>query len=216
MANYPYIIASFPDLPLDFERHPVDPGTVIAEVKEHLSESDRKLVDFLEFGLEGSHLNAHFYRTVRQTRNRFLVEWFEFDRQMRLAKVAYLEGKPYETDFPELDKATITFKVSDLFPREKRRVAVLRDGLGVRHGERKAGTGETRKDLRDVLAGVLAGGNDADIGVGMTRKQAKELFACVSGSADDCDANLVHCPGLQLAFGELEASACAQIGRAHV
>ena len=119
MSNYPYIIAGFPDLPLDFEKHPVDADAVIAEVKGQLSESDSRLVDWLEYGLEGSHLTPHFYRNIRQTRCRFLIEWFDFDRKMRLAKVAHLEGKPVQEDFPELDKAEILFKVEDIFQREK-------------------------------------------------------------------------------------------------
>ena len=125
MANYPYIIASFPDLLLDFEQHPVDVAAVVAEVKGHLSENDCKLVDWLEFGLDGSHLTPHFYRNIRQTRNHFLIGWFGFDRKLRLAKVAHLECKPVMEDFPELDKAQIIFKVSDLFQREK-----LLDRLG--------------------------------------------------------------------------------------
>ena len=40
MANYPYIIASFPDLLLDFERHPLDVDSTVAEVKGQLSEKD--------------------------------------------------------------------------------------------------------------------------------------------------------------------------------
>ncbi|MBR5018397.1 MAG: DUF2764 family protein [Bacteroidales bacterium] len=125
MANYPYIIASFPDLLLDFEQHPVDVAAVVAEVKSQLSDSDCKLVDWLEFGLDGSHLTPHFYRSIRQTRNRFLIGWFDFDRKLRLAKVAHLEGKPVMEDFPEVDKAHIIFKVSDLYQREK-----LLDRLG--------------------------------------------------------------------------------------
>ena len=119
MSNYPYIIASFPDLLLDFERHPVDVEAVIGEVKGQLSEKDARLVDWLEFGLEGSHLTPHFYRNIRQSGNRFLIAWFEFDRKLRLAKVAYLENKPFQEDFPELDKAEIIFKSGDLFQREK-------------------------------------------------------------------------------------------------
>ena len=119
MSNYPYIIASFPDLLLDFERHPVDVEAVIGEVKGQLSEKDARLVDWLEFGLEGSHLTRHFYRNIQQTGNRFLSEWFAFDRQLRQAKVAFLNAKPYETEFPELDKAEIIFKVKDIIQREK-------------------------------------------------------------------------------------------------
>lgn len=119
MANYPYIIASFPDLLLDFERHPLDEKAVIAEVKGQLSEKDGKLVDWLEFGMEGEHLNPHFYRNIRQTRCGFLTSWFDFDRKLRLAKVAHLEGKAVEEAFPELDKASIIFKLDNLFQREK-------------------------------------------------------------------------------------------------
>ena len=119
MGNYPYIIASFPDLLLDFEQHPLNVDAVTAEVKGQLSEKDGKLVDWLVFGLDGSHLTSHFYRNIRQMRCRFLNDWFDFDRKLRLAKVAYLEGKPVEETFPELDKALILFKLEDLFEREK-------------------------------------------------------------------------------------------------
>ena len=119
MSNYPYIIACFPDLLLDFERHPIDVDAVVAEVKGQLSDSDCKLVDWLEFGRDGSHLNEHFYRGIRQTRNAFLREWFDFDRKLRLAKVAYLADLPAPEAFPEQDKTSIIFKVEDLFQREK-------------------------------------------------------------------------------------------------
>ena len=119
MANYPYIIASFPDMVLDFEQHPVNENDLIDEVKGQLSEKDGKLVDWLEFGLEGAHLKPHFYRNIRQTGCRFLVDWFDFDKKLRLAKVAYLENKPFTEDFPELEKAEIIFKVDNLAQREK-------------------------------------------------------------------------------------------------
>ena len=125
MANYPYIIASFPDMVLDFEQHPVDEKALVDEVKGQLSEKDGKLVDWLEFGLEGTHLKPHFYRNIRQTGCRFLIDWFDFDKKLRLAKVAYLENKPYTEDFPELEKAEIIFKVDNLAQREK-----LLDRLG--------------------------------------------------------------------------------------
>lgn len=119
MSNFPYIIAGFPDLLLDFEKHTVDAEAVVAEVKGQLSDKDARLVDWLEFGLEGSHQTPHFYRNIRQTGNRFLTEWFAFERKLRLAKVAHLEGKPVLEEFPELDKAQGIFRNEDLFQREK-------------------------------------------------------------------------------------------------
>lgn len=119
MTNYPYIIASFPDLLLDSDKRMVDEEAVVGEVKSQLSEKDARLVDWLEFGMEGSHLTSHFYRNIRQTGSRFLVEWFEFDRKLRLSKVDFLEGKPYQEEFAELDKADKVFSVKDLLEREK-------------------------------------------------------------------------------------------------
>ena len=119
MSNYPYIIAGFPDLLLDFERHPVAVDATVAEVKGQLSEKDARPVDWMEFGFEGTHLTPHFYRGIARTRCRFLIDWFDFDRKLRLAKVAHLEGKPVEEEFPELDKALILFRIGDLFEREK-------------------------------------------------------------------------------------------------
>lgn len=119
MSNYPYIIACFPDLLLDFGQHRLDADAVTAEVKGQLSEKDGKLVDWLTFGMDGNHLNEHFYQGIRQTRCRFLIDWFDFDRKLRLAKVAHLEGRHPETEFPELDKALLIFKIENLFEREK-------------------------------------------------------------------------------------------------
>ena len=119
MANYPYIIASFPDLLLDFEQHPLDADAVVAETKNLLSEKDGKLVDWLEYGLDGSHLTPHFYRNIRKTGCRFLVDWFEFDRKLRLAKVVWLNGHNAQESFPELERAESIFRTENLFQREK-------------------------------------------------------------------------------------------------
>ena len=119
MANYPYIIAGFPDLLLDFEHHTVNESAVIDEVKSQLSSGDCDLVDWLEFGLDGSHLNDHFYSGIVRIGNRFLKDWFDFDRKLRLAKVAHLEGKPMEEEFEDMDKVFIIFKSGNIFEREK-------------------------------------------------------------------------------------------------
>lgn len=119
MANYPYIIASFPDLLPDFGRHGLDADAVVAEVKGQLSDRDRQLVDWLEFGLDGTHLKPHFYRKIRAAGNRFLRDWFDFDRKLRLSKVAWLEGKPIQEAFPEAEKAESIFQIGDLARREK-------------------------------------------------------------------------------------------------
>ncbi|MCR5709795.1 MAG: DUF2764 domain-containing protein [Bacteroidales bacterium] len=119
MADYPYIIASFPDLLPDFSRQALDEAAVVAGIKERLSENECKTVDLLEFGLDGKNLTNHFYRTVRQSDSRFIREWFDFDKKLRLAKVAHLENRPVEEEFDEQDKAAIIFRIADLIQREK-------------------------------------------------------------------------------------------------
>lgn len=120
MANYHYIIASFPDLLLDFESRSLDRQAVVEEVKSQLSASDCELVDLLEFGLEGKNLSSHFYRLVRKSGCSFLKGYFSFDREVREAKVAFLDGKPSESTSDNYGRFQAIFSESNLIEREKR------------------------------------------------------------------------------------------------
>ena len=50
MDNYPYIIASLPDLALDFEKHDFDYPFIRENIFFSLSQEDRRLVEWLEQG----------------------------------------------------------------------------------------------------------------------------------------------------------------------
>lgn len=103
MRNYEYIIASLPDLVLDFKSRDFDFHALVEEVKSLCSEKDCHLVDTLSTGLADSEKSS----------SRFLTEYFGFDRRFKEAKVAFLEGKPYDKSFEPV------FSEKNLIEREK-------------------------------------------------------------------------------------------------
>jgi len=90
MNNYHYIISSLPVLSPDYKFSGTTPGTMLDEISEQLSDSDRALVDFLEKGFQKENLTTEFYREALTSRNRFIREYFAFDLNLRNAKVEFL------------------------------------------------------------------------------------------------------------------------------
>ncbi len=104
MRNYEYIVASLPNLALDFKSGQFDYKAISEEVKSLCSEKDGRLVDFLETGIDGED----------DCPSRFLREYFGFDRDFRNAKVAFLEGRSYDKSFAPV------FSEPNLIEREKK------------------------------------------------------------------------------------------------
>ena len=119
MNNYPYIIASLPDLVLDFEKHEFDYAFVRENIFFSLSEEDRRLVEWLESGFEEGNLNKDFYRDCARCGNRFIREYFAFDYMLRTEKVAWLERRESGEDFEEKDQLHKAFATPDIFRREQ-------------------------------------------------------------------------------------------------
>jgi len=114
MANYYYLIAGLPDLKADLGQHHFDYDAIVGEIKELCPGVGGKLIKWLEAGFEESHLNDTFYRSIKKTRNRFLKEYFAFDKEFRTAKVAFLEGKKYDEAFAPI------FAEANIIEREKK------------------------------------------------------------------------------------------------
>lgn len=100
MSNFEYIIASLPFLTRDF-RYADGQGfeSVLAEIRENLSERDGAALDFLLEGLRAP--DAAFYRSALRHRLAFIRGYFAFDLDLRNAKVRYLNrqlGRPEEQD----------------------------------------------------------------------------------------------------------------------
>ena len=104
MRNYEYIIASLPDLVLDFKAREFDYPSLVKEVKSLCSEKDCGLIDILSSGPADD----------GKCPGRFLTEYFGFDREFREAKVAFLEGRPYDKSFAPV------FSEKNLIEREKK------------------------------------------------------------------------------------------------
>lgn len=109
MDNYVYIVASLPDIAVNYEGMSFDYAAVKEQIVELLSEKDQKLVELLEEGFDENTLGAEFYKKAAESKNRFIREYFDFDGRLRNMKVAYLakrldkQGSQYLVDMPEAD-----------------------------------------------------------------------------------------------------------------
>ena len=132
MGNFEYIIASLPVLTSDYRyAEGKGFGSVLAEIRDSLSDKDNGRVDFLLKGFEADALDEGFYNRALRERNDFLREYFRFDLNLRNAKVRFLNkalGRAPEQDlvlvkdageFEEAAKAAAAFALEDLMAREK-------------------------------------------------------------------------------------------------
>lgn len=130
MKNYSYIIAGLPDIVLDYGNRPLDYEALTGFIRSQCSDSDCRLIDILEAGLDGRHFTDHFYGLVERSGSRFLKEFFRFDRNVREAKVAFLEGRRLESDFadsPDYGRTTEAFEETNLIEREMKIDAMMWD-----------------------------------------------------------------------------------------
>lgn len=102
MSNFEYIISSLPFLTVDF-KYADGKGynSVLAEIRENLSEADNDVLSFLLKGFVPSNLGPDFYAEALQHRVRFIREFFRFDLNLRNAKVRFLNtqlGRDPEQD----------------------------------------------------------------------------------------------------------------------
>lgn len=127
MNNYEYIIASLPVLEKD--EKDLDTDALIGQIKELCSDKDRRTVEFLLDGYDGSKLSESFYREALKSSSRYIREFFTFDLNVRNSKVKYLnealdrpEGKDVieiETDeFSERSKIEGILAGNNLLARE--------------------------------------------------------------------------------------------------
>ena len=130
MNNYHYIIAGLPDIVPDFGSQQFSYQEISAHIRANLSKKDNKLVDWLEYGLCEDNLSHYFYHKAEKSPNKFISEYFAFDRFLRNAQVAHLsktlgkEGEKYimgeldieNDDYQEISKI---FEISNIIEREQ-------------------------------------------------------------------------------------------------
>ena len=129
MNNYVYIIAGLPELAMNFD----GAAFAYAEVRDNivglLSEKDQQLVALLEEGFVDTTLSADFYKKVKESKNGFVRDYFDFDLSLRNMKVAYLakrlnqDGGKFVVDLSDPD--AIEPEMPQDFEDEKRVQAIL-------------------------------------------------------------------------------------------
>ena len=152
---------------------------IIAGIREQLSAHDRRLVDWLDFGTDTTHLSGHFYRAVSRQKSGFLKCYFDMDRKMRNAQVEFLsekegrdsgkytvgETESYKEEFPELQAI---FQCGDLFEREHR--------LDMFRWERITGMTLFHYFDMDVILAFLAKGLIVDRWSRLDKERGTQLF----------------------------------------
>ncbi len=83
MNNYYYIIAGLPVLDLDYESRSFSVDSFLEHILPQLNKKDKRLTDWLLFGLKTENLTPHFYRTIKNSKNDFLKKYFSFDLVVR-------------------------------------------------------------------------------------------------------------------------------------
>jgi len=118
MSNYPYIIAGLPDLLLDFESRPFD----FCEMKDGIAalcdEADQKRIDWLLASLDGKHYSTLFYKGLDKSTSRFTREYVNFDKDVRNAKVKFLQTGTLEEESELSERLEPIFKIKNLIERE--------------------------------------------------------------------------------------------------
>lgn len=107
MKNYEYIVAGLPQIRQAAAMgEQIDADELISSVCELLDENDRAVLDTLLAGYDSEKLTPGFYMAALKHKNRFIRRFFEFDLNLRNAKVAYLNkalGRPADKDIMILE-----------------------------------------------------------------------------------------------------------------
>jgi hypothetical protein len=83
---YPYLYAGLPELSLEHEVKGFDYDRIIKDIQQHLEGKDKKCLRLLLTGIAPQMQTPYFYCTTARYGNRFLKEYFEFDRILRNAQ----------------------------------------------------------------------------------------------------------------------------------
>lgn len=89
MNNYAYILASAPDFKVD-SRAGLSPNEAIEEILQLLGEDDRKTAEFLLKGFLPEEMTESFYLEAKSSENRFIREYFDFDKKVRNVRAAFI------------------------------------------------------------------------------------------------------------------------------
>lgn len=120
MKNYHYIIASLPDLQLDFSDRPFSYNEIESFILGQLDEKDKQLVRWLDFGSDSDNLSPHFYNKVKDSKSQFLRFYFDLDLKIRNAKVEYLTTHSLQNNgIEDYDSLGQIFSIQSVIEKEQ-------------------------------------------------------------------------------------------------
>ena len=90
MNNYVYIIAGLPDFTPDWRQGDKSLEEYLCQVKELLSAKDQETVRLIEDGFDKEKIGQVFYKEALGHGIAFIRDFFQFDLNVRNAKVRYL------------------------------------------------------------------------------------------------------------------------------
>ena len=90
MNNYVNIIAGLPDFTPDWRQGEKGLEEYLRQMNELLSEKDKETVRLIEDGFNKEKIGLEFYKEALAHRSAFIREFFQFDLNVRNAKVRYL------------------------------------------------------------------------------------------------------------------------------
>lgn len=130
MGNYHYIVTGLPDILLDSDPKSFSYKEVRDELYDLCSENDRKLIDTLESGFNEDSMNEEFYAAVAASKNRFIREYFSFDRELRNLKVHHLAERL------SIDPEKYLVGESDNYFEEREKVLSILNGENILEREK--------------------------------------------------------------------------------
>ena len=142
MNNYTYIIAGLPDFTPDWRQGEKSLEDYLVQVKELLSEKDRETLRLIEDGFNKEKIGLEFYKEALANRSTFIQEFFQFDLNVRNAKVRYLNqalGRDPQKDVlsladPEAEEKGIEIEEPEF--KEAARLQAILEGKDILARER--------------------------------------------------------------------------------
>lgn len=142
MNNYTYIIAGLPDFTPDWRQGEKSLEDYLVQVKELLSEKDRETLKLIEDGFNKEKIGLEFYKEALANRSTFIQEFFQFDLNVRNAKVRYLNqalGRDPQKDVlsladPEAEEKGIEIEEPEF--KEAARLQAILEGKDILARER--------------------------------------------------------------------------------
>lgn len=142
MNNYIYIIAGLPDFTPDWRQGEKSLEEYLNQMKELLSEKDMETVRLIEDGFNKEKIGLEFYKEALAHSSAFIREFFQFDLNVRNAKVRYLNqalGRDPQKDVLSMadpDAEELGIEVEEPEFKEETRLQAILEGKDILARER--------------------------------------------------------------------------------